>query len=194
MHPTRAEALKHWAPAVAAALIGLAAALVAVLQPPGKPTPARAVMADLDDGIASDTARIVADQLWGEGRLLLVCFDDAAERRFLSLAFTIDKGRGWRVAGSRTNEVDLTDVAVGALLVGSSDGGPGQPPWSAVYGKVGDDRIVSVEVEWEDGERTGQQLTPERAYLLVREDAHRAVSVRYLDGEGTEIALVPVTV
>ncbi len=194
MHATRAATLKFWAPAVAAALIGLAAALVAVVQPPGKSTPALAVMADLEDRVAADSARIVADQVWGEGRLLLVSFDDAAERRFLSLAFAIDMGRGWRVAGSRTNEVDLTDVAVGALLVGSSVGGPGQPPWSAVYGKVGDDRIVAVEVEWEDGERTGMEITGEAAYLLVREGSHRAVNVRYSDQEGAEIALVPVTV
>jgi hypothetical protein len=54
---------------------------------------------------------------------------------------------------------------------------------SIVYGLVYDERIVALDILWEDGEREAIPVD-DRTYLWPREGIHETVLVRPLDANG----------
>lgn len=175
---------------VAAIAVIAAVAVFFVLQPSGEDTAAAAALAEVSDREDGGSPAVLVEREWGEGTLVLVGFGSAADRQ-LALVFTIDRGRGYRAASYTAERADPKDVVVGSLLVSNSQGGNGQPAWSAAYGELSDDRIVKVEVSWQEGEpATGEREGG--AYLVVREGATDAVAARFFDKDGTEVATVPV--
>ena len=174
-------------------VLALVAIGLLVFRPSGADEPAEAAFERVADEAEEAEPVLILEREWGEGRLVLVGYnatDPDDTERMLGLAFAIDRGRGWRVAGWTSQASDLEDVKVGSLLVANSTGGAGQPPWVAVFGELGDDRIVQVEVEWSEGEPTAAQREGD-AYFVVRPDGVEPTFVRYLDAEDEELAKVP---
>jgi hypothetical protein len=169
-------------------LIVVVGVLVLVAFPSGKSTPVEAATS----GVKADTGtvRVLVTRTWGDGELVLVRFDRSG-KRVLRLVYAAKGARGWRAAGATNQRADITDVAVGSLLVARSNGGKGQPPWSVAAGELGDPRIASVQVRWS----TSQTTTGARqndSYLVVERGSMGVSSVRYVAKDGTEVATVPV--
>lgn len=174
--------------AFAAVLVLVLAAIgVLVLRPSGADEAVAAAFARVADEDEEAEPELLLEREWGEGRFVLLGYD--ADERTLGLAFAIDRGRGWRIAGWTSQPSDLEDVSVGSMLIASSSGGDGQPPWVAVFGELGDDRIVRVEVEWSEGEPTAADREGD-AYFVVRPDGVEPTFVRYLDADDEEVAKV----
>lgn len=172
------------AAALLSAAVLAAAVVVALVRPAGEAT-AGAATARYARGIT-----VLATHQWGGGALVLGARGPAIDRH-LVLAFVIDRGRGWSVAAAAEQSTAATDVQVGSLLHTRSRGGSGQPPWTAVYGEIGDTRITQVVIGWDDG--TSSQSKATSAYLIVREGTHTPMQARYLAADGAEIALVPIS-
>lgn len=172
------------------ALVAIAAVLLFVVFPAGASTAVAAATSDLNSKADDGTVRVLITQKWGNGELVLIRFDRRGER-MLRLTFASKGTRGWRAAGSTDQRADLTDVAVGSMLVARSQGGKGQPPWSAVAGELGDRRIQRIEVAWTQGPRTTDARQND-SYLVVQRGVLDASSVRFVASEGAEIATVPV--
>lgn len=183
--------LRRWWPALIGILVGLVAVGVLALRPTGYEDPHSAALAAAEPHAEPETPLVLAERTLGEGRIILVAFTDREDASRLGIAFTVDRGRGWRAAGWTHEEAALDDVVVGSLLLASAEGNGDQPAWSAVCGELGEDRITSVEVEWSDGE-TSRVDREDNAYFAVREGVDTPESVRYLDDEDEEIAVVPV--
>lgn len=185
------SALGTWVPAVLALLVALGAGSVIVGAPAGLPDPeAVALNATADDARPGSVEPLLGED-WGEGRLLVLRFEGPDGDRRLAIAFVIDHGRGWRLGGYTQQRAEVSDVRVGSLLVASSEGGKGQPPWTAAFGELSDDRVARVEIAWTGGTTTTATLR-DRAYLAVRPDETTVEAVRYLAEDGAEIATVPV--
>ena len=176
---------------IVAVVVVSVAATVIVTRPVGTRDAEAAVIGELEDRAASGTTEIVDQRAWGQGRLVVGGWLDTSGARYLGLTFVIDRGRGWIVAGSTSDEVTSGDVGVGSLLVASSPGGAGQPAWSAAYGELSDDRVERVEVTWADDTMTSDDRSGD-GYLIARTGVVDAREVRYLDAEGAEVARVPV--
>lgn len=181
--------LRTWIPAGAALIVALGAGAVIVGAPAGLPS-AEDVVLNATANDAMSEPEVLVDRDWGDGRLLVVGFEGTDGRRHLAVTFAIDHGRGWRLGGYTEQQAQGDDVRVGSLLVATSEGGEGQPPWTAAYGELSDDRITRVEIVW-DGETTAATLV-DRAYLSVREGRDPPATVRYRSDDGEEIAEVPV--
>lgn len=183
--------LGTWIPAALALLVALGAGGVILGAPAGLPDPeAVAVNAAADDA-RPGSAEILLGEDWGDGRLLALRFEGSDDDRRLGIAFAIDHGRGWRLGGYTQQRAELSDVGVGSLLVATSDGGEGQPPWTAAFGELSDDRVARVEVAWTGGTTTTATLRG-RAYLALRPDETTVDTVRYLAEDSSVIATVPV--
>jgi hypothetical protein len=173
----------------AALVLAIAAGAVLLLRPAGRSTPEAAARAAA--GSPTGRVEVIASRTWGQGRLIVTGFHTARDARRLGLAFTIDRGRGWRVAGYTEEQAATSDVGVGSLLVAASPGGAGQPSWSAAYGELSAGDAAVVEVEWADGTTT--RGTPRNgAYLVVRQGEVQAKEVRYLRTDRSVLARVPV--
>lgn len=156
----------------------------------GEDSAEAAVLDHVAERADTGTSKTLAQQKWGNGQLVLVGYERNGVRR-LGLAFSSKGFGGWRVGSYTEESVEPDDVVVGSLLVASSEGGEGQPAWSAAVGELIDSRIDRVEVKWASGEsgfgpRTGD------AYLVVEEGTTIALEARYLSKDGAEIAKVPV--
>jgi hypothetical protein len=169
-------------------LIVVAAVLVFVVFPAGQGTPVAAATSKLKAD--SGTVRVLVTTKWGDGEFVLVRFDSAG-KRMLRLVFASKGARGWRSADATQQRADITDVAVGSLIVARSKGGKGQPPWSVAAGELGDPRIRTVAVRWSNG-RTTTGARQNDSYLIVDGGTSSVSSVRYVAGDGAEIATVPV--
>ena len=173
------------------AVLALAGAVVAfVVIPPGEASTQAATLEHVDDRSDAGTAKILTQQDWGEGQLVLVAYERRGAKR-LGLAFAAEQLRGWRVTSYTEESVEPDDVVVGSLLVASSAGGQGQPPWSAAVGQLIDDRIDRVEIRWASGESSFAPRVSD-AYLVVQEGTTTALEARYLAKDGAEVARVPV--
>lgn len=166
-----------------------AALLLFVFAPAGVATPEAAMRAHIVDADANST-RLLVGRTWGKGEIIVAAFSTRGERR-LAVAFVSKSWRGWRVAAYTNQQALISDVVVGSLLVASSEGGKGQPPWSVAVGEVGDPRVASVEVFWGPGDITSGPRTND-AYLVVHRGTSQAQFVRYLDSHRVELARVPV--
>lgn len=173
---------------LAAAAIVVVLALV--IAPGGATSPGAAVLERISDDPGGDTPRVLVDREWGDGRFVLASYGGSAEHR-LALGFALEHAGGWRLAAYTEETVKSTDVVVASLLVASSEGGTGQPPWSAAAGEISDDLVVRVEIRWASGEVTSAPRT-NGAYLVLNEGTTTPLEARYLSKTGTEIAKVPV--
>lgn len=172
-------------------VVGLGVLLFVVVFPAGASTPSAAVLSKVKPPADKGSARVLAEQKWGDGGLVLVRFTRHGQR-FLRLAFVSHATRGWRAAGFAEKRAELNDIVVGSLMVASSPGGKGQPAWSAVAGEIGDSRIARVEVKWTSGTTLATQRRND-AYLVIEPGVVRALTARYATREGVEIATVPVS-
>jgi hypothetical protein len=172
-------------------LVAVAAVLLIVVFPAGASTAVTAAAEKVQATADAGTVRVLITRKWGGGELVLLRFDRRGER-MLRLAFASKGLRGWRAAGATEKRADLSDVAVGSLLVAKSAGGKGQPPWSVAAGELGDKRIERIEVKWSSGPATTGNREND-AYLVVQRGSVGVTSVRYGTKDGTEIATVPVS-
>ncbi|HVE91141.1 MAG TPA: hypothetical protein VNE62_02420 [Actinomycetota bacterium] len=175
---------------VTSVLVAAIAATLLAVSPAGEDDAVAAARAALGDDVGRGTARTIAQQKWGEGRLVVTRYSDRKGDRRLAIAFAIDSGRGWRATGT-SERAALDDVGVGSLLVSSSQGGAGQPSWTAAFGEAMDPRIRAVEMTWSDTTTTAAGLRGP-AYLVVRRGVDTAKLARYLAEDGSEVAKVPV--
>jgi hypothetical protein len=178
---------------LSAVTVVVAAALVFlfIIAPSGGSSATQAALDHLEGRADRGSAEVLARRDHGEGELVLLGYDRQGVRR-LGLAFASKQLRGWRVQSYTEEPVEPDDVVVGSLLVASSQGGSGQPAWSAAVGELLDRRIERVQVTWANGTRTVGARTGD-AYLVVESARTRALEARYLDEDGTEIAKVPVS-
>jgi hypothetical protein len=175
---------------VAVLLLGAAAAAVMLLVPTGSDSASAAALSHVEEQADRGSAEVLAQRRWGEGSLVLVGYDRRGERR-LGLGFASEGFRGWRIASYTEEPVEPDDVVVGSLLVATSPGTDDYPAWSAAWGELIDKRIDHIEIKWDDDEATQADRVGD-AYLVVEEGEGNAIEARYLDGDGTEIAKVPV--
>lgn len=178
---------------IGGAVLGLAAiavVIVLVIGPGGASSPSAAILERMGDEPGGDAPRVLVDRDWGDGRFVLASYGGSDEHR-LALGFAIEQAGGWRLAAYTEETVSSKDVVVASLLVASSEGGSGQPPWSAAAGEISDDRIVRVEIRWASGEVTSAPRT-NGAYLVLDQGTTTPLEARYLAKDGTEIAKVPI--
>ena len=175
---------------VVAVLVLVGAGVLFVALPPGADSASAAAVEHVEERSDRGSAKVLTQQDWGEGQLVLVAYERRGVKR-LALAFASDELRGWRVTSYTEETAEPDDVVVGSLLIASSDGGDGQPAWSAAVGQLIDDRIDRVEIKWASGESS---LAPRvsDAYLVVQKGKTTAREARYLAKDGAEIAKVPV--
>lgn len=181
---------RWWVVLAVVVVIGGAAVLAFVVFPPGADSPEAAMLAHVEDKADDATARVLVEQPWGDGELVLARYEAGGETR-LGLGFTIEQIRGWQVASYTEQPAEPEDVAVGSLLVARSPGGKGQPAWSAAVGELSDARVDRVEVEWGTGGKASGDRRND-AYLIVVEGDAEPEFARYLTSDNTEIAKVPV--
>jgi hypothetical protein len=174
------------------AVIGLAAVALLVVAPAGAGSAEAAAIAHVEDRGDSGTSKLLTQRDWGDGQLVLVSYEKSGVKR-LGLAFAAERFRGWRVDAYTEETVEPDDVRVGSLLIASSEGGSGQPPWSAAVGELIDDRIDRVEVTWAGQSEPAFAPIVNDAYLVVQRGTTEAVEARYLSEDGAEIAKVPVS-
>ena len=173
------------------ALVAAALVFLFIVAPSGGSSPTDAALDHVGGRADRGSAKVLARRDHGEGELVLVGYDRQGVRR-LGLAFASKQLRGWRVQSYTEEPVEPDDVVVGSLLVASSQGGAGQPAWSAAVGELLDRRIDRVQITWANGTKSMSDRTGD-AYLVVEQERTRAVEARYLDDKGTEIAKVPVS-
>ena len=177
--------------AVVVVLIAAAGVFLFVVAPAGSSTAGDAAIAHVKENADPGTAKVLAQQQWGDGSLVLVGYDRRGARR-LGLSFADEGIRGWRIASYTEKQVEPDDVVVGSLLVAHSGGGKGQPAWSAAVGELVDTRIDRIQVKWSTGQ-PGLAPATGKAYLVVSRGSANANEVVYLAKDGTEIARVPVS-
>lgn len=176
---------------VLAALVGLAVVFLFVVMPAGASTSTGAVIEHLAERGDRGSTKVLTQRDWGDGQLILAGYERRGVRR-LGLAFAVETFRGWRVASYTDEPVEPDDVVVGSLLVASSAGGKGQPPWSAAIGELLDARIDRVEVKWSSGATSfGPRVND--SYLVVEKGRSVALEARFLSKESDEIAKVPIS-
>jgi hypothetical protein len=127
---------------------------------------------------------------WGEGRFVVASYSSVEGRR-LALGFVLEQRRGWRVIAYTEEAARDKDVGVGSLLVASSDGGTGQPPWSAAAGVISDNDVIKVEIRWASGEVTSA-IRHNGAYLVLERGTTTPLEARFLAKDGSEVAKVPI--
>lgn len=164
--------------------------VVFVAIPGGAPSANQAILERLEERGDPDTPRVLVNHGWGEGRLILGAYRRGEDLR-LALGFVIERGRGWQLAGYTEETVTSRDVGVGSLLVASSEGGDGQPPWSVAAGHLVDQRVQEVEISWASGD-VSSSSRKNNAYLVIQEGTTVPLEARYLSGDGVEIAKVPI--
>lgn len=172
------------------AVAAIVAVIVLVIAPGGAASPSAAILERISDDPGGDAPKVLVDREWGEGRFVLASYGGSDEHR-LALGFAVEQAGGWRLAAYTEETVKSTDVVVASLLVASSEGGTGQPPWSAAAGEISDDRVVRVEIRWASGAVTSAPRT-NGAYLVLDEGTTTPLEARYLAKNGTEIAKVPI--
>lgn len=171
-------------------LAAAAAVFLFVIAPQGGETAQAAVLDHVEERADADTAEVLTQQDWGEGQLVLVGYERRGVRR-LGLAFTATQLRGWKVRTYTEESVEPDDVVVGSLLIASSEGGEGQPAWTAAVGEVTDSRIDRVEIAWASGTKAlGPRVAD--AYMVVERGATTGKEARYLAKDGAVIARVPI--
>lgn len=190
----RSDLRRTWPVAAAVVLTGVAV-FVLIGKPAGRNTPELAALAAVQDEARPGTFEVILTRAWGQGRFVMLSFD-TAQGGHLALVFTIDQGRGWRAARLSAQRAETSDVKghagdVGSLLVADSVGGKGQPAWSAVFGRLADDRVTRVDVRWRGGEITGADRTS-GAYLVLRQGRIDPELVRFASADGETIAEVDV--
>src|SRR5688572_1617049 len=121
------------------AIAALAALYLFVIAPGGEDSAQAATLEHVSDRADGGSAKVLTQHDWGEGQLVLVGYDRRGVRR-LGIAFAAEGFRGWKVTSYTEETVEPDDVKVGSLLVASSDGGAGQPPWTAAVGELLDSR------------------------------------------------------
>lgn len=172
------------------AIIVLALVGLFVVFPSGATSADAVVLDRVSKSADPGTAKVLLKRDWGSGQLVLLGYNRRADRR-LGLAFVTHGPRGWRLGSYTEETVDKSDVVVGSLLLASSEGGAGQPAWSAAVGELADTRIQQVEVTWSNGDKTiGTRVGS--AYLVTEKGTTSAKSARYIAKDGTEIATVPI--
>ncbi|HYZ92496.1 MAG TPA: hypothetical protein VFA34_08890 [Actinomycetota bacterium] len=176
--------------AVLLPLLAVLLLLVFFVLPGGSDSASAAILDRVTQTADNDTAKLLIDREWGDGRLLLASFEKGAESR-LALGFAIERGRGWRLAAYTEERAERRDVVVGSLLVASSEGGTGQPPWSAAAGELRGTNIHRVIIRWASGE-TSSAFAKDNAYLVVQRGTTTPLEARYLAKDGNEIAKVPI--
>lgn len=172
-----------------AVLAAAAALFLFVIAPSGADSPPAAVLDHVRDRADASSAKVLTQHDWGEGQLVLVAYEGHGVRR-LGLAFAAEALRGWTVRSYTEESVEPDDVVVGSLLIASSEGGDGQPAWTAAVGELIDSRIDRVEIGWEGSKSVGNRNND--AYLVVEKGTTTATEARYLGKDGEEIARVPV--
>lgn len=182
---------RWWVLALALGVVGAAAVLMFVVFPSGSDSASAAMLAHVEDRADDGSARVLVEQEWGDGQLVLARYETGGTTQ-IGLGFAAESTRGWRITSYTEQPADPDDVAVGSLLVAQSPGGSGQPPWSAAVGELSDGRIDRVEVIWSDGQTTSGSRSND-AYLVVTEGDADPQTTRYLTADDTEIAKVPVT-
>ena len=171
-------------------LLAIAAAVLFVVLPAGSDNAQAAAVEHVEEKADGGTAKALTQQDWGDGALVLIGYERSGVKR-LGLAFASKQFRGWRVSSYTEETVEPDDVVVGSLLIASSDGGDGEPAWSAAVGELIDSRIDRVELKWASGETSlGPRVND--AFLVVQEGQTTALEARYLSKDGAEIAKVPV--
>jgi len=174
-----------------AAVAALAAVYVFVIAPGGEDSAQAAALEHVADRADGQSAKVLTQHDWGDGQLILLGYDRRGVRR-LGIAFAAKSFRGWKVSSYTEETVEPDDVKVGSLLIASSDGGGGQPPWTAAVGELLDSRIDRVDVKWSTGDNNIGPRVGE-AYMVVERGNTTAEEVRYLADNGEEIARVPVS-
>jgi hypothetical protein len=173
------------------AAVAVAAALfLFVIAPGGEASAQAAGLEHVSDRADGGSAKVLTQHDWGDGQLVLIGYDRRGVRR-LGLAFAAKRFRGWKVTSYTEETVEPDDVKVGSLLIASSDGGSGQPAWTAAVGELIDSRIDRVDVKWSTGDNNIGPRVGE-AYMVVERGNTTAEEVRYLADNGEEIARVPV--
>jgi hypothetical protein len=174
----------------ALAIIAVALVALFVVFPSGGSTADAAVLARVGKIPRATNGSVLAKQDWGKGQLVLAGYGRSGQRR-LGLAFVTHSARGWRLGSYTDQAADRTDIVIGSLLVASSEGGAGQPAWSAAVGELTDTRVSRVEVTWSNGEATVGSVV-NRAYIVTEPGTTMAKQARFLAKDGTEIAKVPI--
>jgi hypothetical protein len=149
-----------------AAIAVIAAVALFVVFPAGSGSAEAAAISHVEGRGDAATAKLLTQRDWGEGQLVLVSYEKNGVKR-LGLAFAAEKFRGWQVDAYTEETVEPDDVVVGSLLIASSEGGSGQPPWSAAVGELIDDRVDRVEVKWAAAPEPAFGPRVNDAYLVV---------------------------
>lgn len=164
--------------------------VVLLVLPTGAASAKDAILERVQEKADPSSAKVLISRRWGDGRLVLASYESGKDHK-LALGFTIKQARGWRVAAYTDETVEKTDVVVGSLLIASSEGGAGQPPWSAAAGELRGHGIAQVEVRWASGDVTSGTRRND-AYLVVQEGTTTPLEARYLGEEGAEVAKIPI--
>ncbi len=174
------------------AIVIIAVALLAlfVVFPSGASSADAVVLERVGQITGASSPAVLAKQDWGKGQLVLAGYTRNSQRR-LAFAFVTHNPRGWRLGSYTDESADRTDIVIGSLLVASSEGGSGQPAWSAAVGELTDPRIARVEVTWSNAETTVGSVV-NRAYIVTTPGTTAAKQARFLAKDGTEIAKVPI--
>jgi hypothetical protein len=182
----------YWALGAGVVLLTAAVLLLLyVLRPAGAESANAALLERIADRPEATSARVLLTRGWGEGRFVLGAYD-AGDGRRLALGFALEQRRGWELVAYTEQTVTTNDIrGIGSLLVASSDGGPGQPAWSAAAGQLADRSVMRVEIRWASGEATSATRVND-AFLVLEEGTTTPLEARYLTGEGAERARVPI--
>jgi hypothetical protein len=170
-------------------IAALALLVVLIVRTGAAPTANAAVLERIEKKADPRSARILVNRSWGEGRFVLARYQQGPKRR-LALGFVLEQGGGWRLTAYTEKTVKLDDVGVASLLVASSEGGPGQPAWSAAAGEFGKGGS-RVEIRWASGD-VAAAARINSAYLVLQAGTTTPLEARYLAEDGREIARVPI--
>lgn len=143
-----------------------------------------------DVQVDQQTIQVLQSQAWGEGRLVLVAYQQVERNRPRTQCLQmneIDRPRGRWAAGNSSAGCTPIGGSPDPLDVGSgTSSGSDRPGLSYVSGNVNDPAIVAVEVVWADGE-VQQVDVINSSYLAAREGVLSPVEVRGLDTDGNVI-------
>ncbi len=173
-------------------ILGLVAVVVGSVVAGGGASSANLAMLDkISSSAASRTPRILVNHGWGEGRILLAAYRRSNKDLTLAVGFVRESGGGWKVENYTEEKVTSNDVKVGSLVVVSSEGAEGQPPWSVAAGHLVEPRIGLIEIRWASGD-VSRATRKNNAYLVIQAGTTTPLEARYLANDGTEIARVPL--
>lgn len=174
--------------ATVVAVVAVVVGVVLLLSPRGAPSPEAALIERV--GEPAEDRRVIANRRWGDGRLILLAYDRGNAHR-LALGYAGRRGDDWHLVAFTEETVKSNDVVVASLLLASSEGSEGQPPWSAAAGELSDERIEKVEIRWASGDVTSAERS-NGGYLVLQQGTTTPLEARYLSGDGVEIAKVPI--